>query len=825
MGTFIRDLRQGFRELIRRPAFSSAAVASLALGIGLTTTLFSVVNAVLLRPTPIARPDRLVEIYSGFSDFPQLTTSYPDYRSIRDGANALQGIAAHSFVRAILSTNDRPQLVRGEAVTASYFDVLGIRPSPGRGFSRDEDAAPGVAPVLVLSRGLWQRQFGGRADIVGTTIALSGHRYSVVGVAPRAFGGTIPGIPTDFWVPLTMIDRLAFSGVQWSSGDEPDATRLEQRGSRWLFVKGRLADGRTLNEARSQVETIFKRLRADHPATHKNVVPSVVSAAGIRFHPALDGYVRTASLVLLTAVGLVLLIACANVANMLLARGTARRREVAIRAAMGAGRSRIVRQLLSEGIVLAAAGGAAGALIAVWAGRAVEGFGTDLFPIPVEFNVSMDRTVLAFAIGVSILTAVLFGLAPALSASKLDLVSALKERAGDPGGPRRRISLRDALVVGQLALSLVLLTAGALLTRGLLAARATDIGYDPEPISSLSFNLQMNGYDQSRAIAFRDRAIEELRRLPGVAAVSYASRLPLAPDINMEGIKVPGHHGPSAEPTPVDAVFVGPDYFRTVDVPIVAGRGFSADDVRHERRVVIVNETMARRYWPDGSAVGRRIVVGDSDEDAREVIGIARDHNVRSVGEAPRPYLHMPAGRSTSINFIVRTTSGAVAALPMLREALWRLERDIVFTEDQSAAQIATATMAPTRLGAAMAGAFGALALLLAAVGLYGVIAYSVSLRTREVGIRMALGAARGQILRLVLSHGGRLALIGIALGTILSFAAGQVLESLLYGVSAFDPIAFAVASTVLLLVASLANLVPALAAARINPVAALMRD
>ena len=825
MGTFVRDLRQGLRQLIRRPGFSMAAIASLALGIGLTTTLFSVVNAVLLRPTPIARPDRLVEIYSGFSDFPQLTTSYPDFRSIREAADAFQGIAAHSFVRAILSTSNRPQLVTGEAVTASYFDVLGIVPSPGRGFRRDEDAAPGSAAVVVLSHGLWQRQFGGRADIVGTAIDLSGHRYSVVGIAPRAFGGTLPGVPTDFWVPLTMIDRLDFSGVQWSTGNEPGVRRLEQRGARWLFVKGRLAEGRTVLDARGQVETIFKRLRADYPATHKNVLPSVVSAAGIRFHPALDGYVRTASLVLLTAVGLVLLIACANVANMLLARGTARRREVAIRAAMGAGRGRIVRQLLSESLVLAVAGGSAGALIAMWAGRAVAGFGTDLFPIPVEFNVAVDRTVFAFVVGVSILTAVLFGLAPAMSASKLELVPALKASVADPGRRRRRISLRDALVVGQFALSLVLLASGALLTRGLLTARGTDIGYDAESIASLSFNLQMNGYDQSRAAAFRDRAIEELRGLPGVAAVSYASRLPLAPDINMEGIKVPGHHGPSAEPTPVDAVFVGADYFHAVGVPIVAGRALGADDVQHERRVVVVNETMARRYWPDGSAVGRRIVVGDSDDQVSEVVGVARDHKVRSVGEPPRPYLHLPAGPSTALTFIVRTTSPSISMLPTLRDALWRLERNIVFTADESAAEIAAATMAPTKIGAAMIGGFGALALLLAAVGLYGVIAYSVSLRTREVGIRMALGAERGQVLRLVLTEGGRLALIGTALGATASLAAGQVLESLLYGVSAFDPIAFGVAASVLLVVAAIANFVPALAAARIDPVAALARD
>ena len=826
MRTLVRDLRHGIRQLVRQPGFSLAAIGSLALGIGLTTTLFSVVNAVLLRATPIARPDRLVEIYSGFTDFPQLTTSYPDYQSIRESVDAFEGVAAHSYVRAILATRDRPRLVTGESVSANYFDVLGLHPSLGRGFRTDEAQAPGTSPVVVLSHGLWQRQFGGNPNVIGEALELSGRKYAIVGVAPRTFDGTVPGVPTDFWVPVTMVEQFEFSGVQWTADNDPGATRLEQRGTRWLFVKGRLAEGRTLEQARSQIDTLFKRLQADHPTTHKNVRPNVVAAAGVRFHPMLDGYVRVASAVLLTAVALVLIIACANVANMLLARSTARRRELAIRTAIGASRGRVIGQLLTEGLVLAGVGGAIGTLIALWAGRAVSGFGTRVFPIPVDFNVSLDATVLTFAIAVSLLTAMLFGLVPAWSASKLDLVSALKESsAGDSGGATRRVSLRDVLVAGQLALSLVLLVAGALLTRGLLVARGSDIGYDPQPITSLSFNLQMNGYDLERATSFQQRAIQALRALPGVAAVSYASRLPLASDINMEGVKVPGRHATGDDATPIDSVSVGTEYFRVVGVPIVAGRAFTTDDIEQQRRVVIVNETMAKRYWPGGSAIGRQVHLGDFDQPAHEVVGVARNHAVRSVAEEPRPYLHVPSRRSRDVGLVVRSTLPSASVIPMLRQALWQLEPNLVFTEDAAASDIVATTMAPTRIGAGLLGGFGALALLLAAVGLYGVIAYSVSLRTREVGIRIALGAARGQVVGLVLAQGGRLASIGLVLGTLASLGTGRVLASLLYGVSPFDPTAYAVAAALLALVAGAANLVPALTAARIDPLRALRRD
>ena len=824
MGVFLRDLRFGVRQLLQRPGFAAVAIGSLALGIGLNVTIFSVVNAVLLRGQPLERSDELVEIYSGLgADYPQLTTSYPDFQDIARGAPALAGVAGSSYVRGIVSTGGRGELITGETITPNYFSLLGIPIPLGRAFREDENLTPNAAPVIIVSHGLWQRSLGGNPRVIGTTVKISGFEYTVVGVAPRQFTGTIPGIPADFWVPLMMVERFAFSGVQSSSDEDAGTTRLTRRGSRWLFVKGRLAGGSTIEEARTQLETIYARLRVDYPVTNKDVTVNVVPAAGVRFHPMLDGYFKAASASLAAAVALVLLVACGNVASLLLSRASARRRELAIRAAVGASRRRLIQQLLAEGLVLAGAGGALGVAIAWWAGGALQGLtNTDVFPMQIRFDFAIDRTVLMFALATTMITTLVFALAPAWSASRPELVPALK--ASMEGDSRTRFSSRDALVVGQFALSAVLLVAGSLLMRGLAAAQATDLGYDPRPLASLTFNLGMNGYDASRAAPFRERALERLRALPGVVAVSTASRLPLSPDINMEGVRVEGHHTPDEQETPVDSVAVGPEYFATVEVPIVAGRAFTRNDSEPGRRVAIVNETLARQYWP-GGAVGQRFYRGGYHTEPWEIVGVAREHKVRSVGEAPRPYLHVPDSPDLSMSFVVRTATPPATAIPMLRDALWSIEPEIVFTEDVAAADVADTTMLPTRLAAILLGAFGALALGLAAIGLYGVVAYSVSQRTREIGIRVALGAQRASVLRLLASRGTRLAIAGLALGTLGAAAVGRLLVSMLYGVGAFDVIAFGAAAAVLLVIAGIANLVPALAAMRVDPVRALRSE
>jgi len=594
-----------------------------------------------------------------------------------------------------------------------------------------------------------------------------------------------------------------------------------------MFVSGRLADGHSLEEARAQVETIYARLRQENPESNKDVFPTLLAGASVRFHPMLDGYVQAASAGLLVAVTLVLAIACANVANMLLARSAARRREFALRAALGAGRGRIVRQLLVESLLLAALGGALGLAIAFGAGRLLSNFATDALPVPLKFSFAIDVGVLLYALAASLATAVLFGLAPALTASRIDLVPALKSDITGARPARQGLGLRDFLVAAQLATSMVLLIAGALLARGLFAARTTDLGFDPRRVAALSFNLQMNGYDLPRANALRERVLERLRSLPGVEAASLASRLPLAPDINMEGVRVPGRQGPDDDPVQVDAVSAGPGYFEATGIPIVQGRAFSEADSEGAPNVAVINETMARTYWPDESPLGKRFYMSEYDDPPYEVVGVSRDHKVRSVGEDPRPYLHKPwlQAPSRRIALVVRTSGPAAAALPSLRRAILELEPEIVFTDDATAEEIAQTTLAPTRIGAVVLASFGGLALLLATVGLYGLIAYSVGRRTREVGVRMALGARPREVLALVLCQGLKLALAGVGAGMLLAAVVARVLESMLYGVSAMDPLAYATSALVLLVAATLANALPAYRASRIEPMRALRHD
>jgi predicted permease len=825
MQAIVSDVRYALRTLLHKPGFTLVAVASLALGIGLNTTIFSVVNSVLLKKMPVKDPERLIEFYSNLSEeMPYLTTSYLDYRDLRDGVDAFEGLAAHALARGIFSRDGKSELVMGEVVTANYFDVLGIQPRFGRTFLPEEDEVEGAHPVVVISHGLWQRRMGGDPAVVGKTLRISGVEYSVIGIAPEGFSGAIPGLKPEFWAPTAMVQKLRFSGIQAESPSPTGTTRREKRGTRWLFVKGRLAPGRRLEEARAQTATVLARLQKEYPETNEKLKGVVLPSAGVRFHPMLDSILNQAGAVLLVAVGLVLLIACANVANMLLARASNRGREIAVRLSVGASRGQLLRQLMCESFVLAALGTVAGLALAAIAGQVLSALQPPL-PIPVTFAVGIDLTVIAYAIALAFATAIFFGLAPAWRASRPDLVPALKgDSAATQGGPRRGSFLSKTLVVGQLAVSLVLLVAGALFTRALFEAQNADLGFDPAGIVSLSFDLGMNNYSLEEVDAFQPQMVERLEGLPGVEAVCLAVRMPLAPDINMEGVQIPGHHRPDDEPTAIDSTYVDADYFRVVGVPIVEGRGFDPSDREGSPKVVIVNQAMAERYWPNQSALGKRIYTEGFDGPSFEIVGVARDHKVRSVGEEPRPYIHFAWAQSPSslTTVMVRVRGRADAALPILEREILAMNPEIVFTEKATAQEVVDFTLLPTRAGAGLLGAFGALALALAAVGLYGVIAYSVSRRTREVGLRMALGARGSDVVRMILSSGLRLTLVGVAIGAVASAFLAQVLEAYLYGVSSIDPIAYLGSALILIAVAVAANIVPALRASRVSPMSAL---
>jgi predicted permease len=657
--------------------------------------------------------------------------------------------------------------------------------------------------------------------VLSRRIELSGLEYTVVGVAPPEFTGSIPGLPAEFWAPIMMVEKLTFNGIQ-SQTPSPGDTRPVQRGTRWLFVKGRLAPGKTIEQARAQVETIVARLTREHPVVNKDLRAAVLPARRERFHPLLDGILTPAAAVLMGAVGLVLLIACGNVASMLLARASTRQREIALRLAIGADRGRLVRQLLAESLALAALGGLAGLGLALAANQALAAWQP---PVPVElaFNYELDVRVLAFAVAVTLATTIVFGLVPALRASRPDLVPALRGEAGSTGSARG-LHLRDALVTAQLALSLVLLVSGALLVRGLVRAQGIHPGFDPARLAVLGFNLKMNGYSREQAVVLQRRLVDRVRALPGVERVALVSRAPLASDINMEGIRIPAQHAPDDEPALVDATSVEPDYFAALGLPVLEGRGLTDADDDGAPRVVVVNQAMAQRYWPGRSPVGERLYTDGFDQPPHQVVGVVPDYKVRGLGESPRPYLHFPWRQQPglSVTLLARTAGEAESALSAIRQAVLAEEPRIVFDEDGTAVDLLRVTLAPTRAAAALLAGVGALALLLASIGLYGVVSYAVAQRTREVGVRMALGATIDDVIRLVLRRGMGLAAAGVGIGAVAAAAVTRVLSSLLYGVSAVDPLAFAAAAAVLLVVALLANVAPARRAARVDPMVAL---
>jgi len=815
----VKDLRYSARQLVKSPAFSAVAILSLALGIGVNTTIFSFVNAVLLRPLPVAAPEELVEIYTQAGDgYPYETSSFPDYRDMRDESSSFSGILAQEVTILNLDRGEGPsQLVFGQAVTGNYFDVLGVEAELGRTFAPEEYATPGTHPVAVLGSAFWNKHFNAAPDAVGSTIKVNGQTLTVIGVLPDEFNGTYPVFAPDVYTTMAMQVLLNPSG--------PDPEYLEARGSRSLFLTGRLRAGVSMSEAEAELRLIMARLGEEFPDTNEDRTVNLMPSEDVRLHPFVDGAIIPVAGLLMGIVGLVLIIACANVANMLLSRASARRQEIAVRLALGAGRGRLIRQLLTESTLLSVVGGAVGLLLAYWATGLILAFQPPI-PVSVAIDVGLDVRVLGFTLLAALLTGIAFGLVPALQASRPELVGALRDEAARGGGKARRFSLRNALVVAQVAMSLVLLIAAGLFLRSLRSAQSLDPGFRIDGIALIATPLDLVGYGDEQAEIFADEVLADVRAMPGVASAAWAELVPVGMGVQLNGIRVEGVAVPEDEPLPeIDAAPVGPGYFETFEIPLVAGRDFTAADDEGAAPVAIVNEAFVRRFWPGESGIGKRIARG-REGDWMEVVGVARDHKIRTLGEDFRPRVHTPLGQNFSpfLTLAVRTGDDASAALMVeqLRSHLLTLDPDLVFLQASTMRENLEITTFPVRLGAQLLSVFGFLALGLAAVGLYGVVAFAVSRRTHEIGLRMALGAEHGDVLGLVVRQGMGVVLVGVTVGLLAATGVTWLLSNFLYGIGAVDPLTFIATSLVLIAVALIANYIPARRAAAVDPLIAL---
>ena len=691
---------------------------------------------------------------------------------------------------------------------------------------REEYAAQGASPVTVISYRFWQTRFGGDPAVVGKTFRLNGIPYSIVGVAPATFGGMVPAVTSQMWVPSAMVEHVEPFGDQRSTGKPVAATltRLENRGRHWMWMKGRMRPGVTLAQVRAEFDGMARQLGTEFPETNAQERISIVPSRDVRINPDVDGVITGAGLVLLAAVAMVLIVACANLANLTMARAAGRRREVAVRLALGAARGRLVRQLLTESIVLALVGGALAVPLAAGIARLIAGVH---FPLPMDIGLAIapDWRVLAYTFVVAMATGVVFALIPALQASRPDLVPALKQAGGWSQRKGRRVELRDALVVVQMAVSLLLVVVGALLVRSLAVAGKVNLGYDGDHVAVLNMALEMNGYDRDRGAGFLETARQRLEAMPQVQSVSLTSRSPLALNNNSFGLYIDGaQRSESDKPYETEGAYVDEKYLETLGVPLLAGRFIEVADRTESRRVAVITKSMAEKYWPGGVAIGKEFRMRWGAEPYR-IVGVVGDYKVMTPGETPRPYLHFPFGtRESYAEVIVRTRPPAQPLVPVLERELRALDPNLAFLKTGTLRENADTRLFPVRAGALLIGIFGVLALLVAAVGLYGVIAYSVSRRVREIGIRKALGAQPRALVQMVLGEGMVLVAIGGAVGAVLAGLGARVLSSALF-VQPFDAISFALAFVVLASVALVANVVPAARAARVDPIIALHQE
>jgi putative ABC transport system permease protein len=819
MESLWQDLRHSLRALRRSPAFTIAAVASLALGIGANTLIFTFLNALFFKSLPVTEPDRLVALYSVDLEKQDLMSlSYPDFEDVRREAGRLfSRLAVFRNVPVALSGDGgEPAQLQGQIVSGSYFDVLGLRPAAGRFFLRDEDATPGTHPVAVLSHNLWQSRFGSDAGVVNRTVRLNGQSFTVVGIAPPQFKGlSILDMPPDLWIPAAMHRALL-------KGPMADAT--ERRNALVFSGVARLAPGASLDQARSSLSNLGLQLERDYPDTHQGIGLTAIPLARAMLPPGQRGRLVLSGGLLAAVVGSLLLIAGANVANLLLAQALARSGEIAVRLSLGAGRARLIRQLLTEGALLGVLGGVAGLLIAVWGRNVLWALRPPFFPDSLDLG--LDARVFGFTLVVSLATGILFSLAPVFQSLKLHLTSALsgEARTGGVRGEGSSATLRELLIAGQVALSVVMLAGAALFLRSLLAAEKIDPGFETRKLFVIPLDLGSQGYKPPQAQEFYRRAVERVSALPGVRSAAVASRFLLLPGGLRQSVAAEGQTAPAEGAlgllTGVNTV--GPGYFGTVGMTLRAGRAFTPADRLETTPVVVINETLARQLWSGQPAIGKRLSLDDGE--LLEVIGIAADARYAGLREPPQPYLYRPVLQSFAPMMMlhVRTAGDPKPMLERVRRELEALDPNLPLLEPRTIGQIRNLSLWAPRMGAGLLTVFGLLALILAALGIYGVVAYSIGQRQREIGIRMAVGAGRPEVLRLILRQGMAPVVIGLVVGLAGAVAGARAISALLFGVGAADPLSLGGAAVLLALVALAAVYGPARRASGLDPITAL---
>jgi predicted permease len=815
------DIRYACRWLLRSPGFAVVAMLSLGLGIGANTAIFAVLDAMLLRPLPVADPSRLVDLYTSGADGDAYSTnSVPDLQDFSARATTVEGIAAYTPMFAPVTSRERTRLAFGEIVSGNYFQVFGIPAQLGRTLLPEDDVV-GAPATVVISEALWRREFAADPGVVGRALRIRGTPHTIVGVIGSAFPGMVPLLAPEMWVALSRFEDIEPAGINEVVPSPTGTNRLTRRGQRWLFAKARLKPGVSVDQARAELQVLAAQIAAANQPTNRTRRVTVRATSLTRVHPELDGLLTWILSGTMLAVGLVLLIACANVAGMLLARASAREREISIRLALGAGRGRLVQQLLVESVILGGAGGAVGIALAWWLTRALASMELPI-PFPISLNLHIDARVLGFSLAAALATGIVAGLAPALRSTRVDLMTALKGNLTGARAAGRRWTLRDGLVVGQMAVTTLLLVMAGLLLRSLMASQHADVGFKSDGLALVSTDTQLARYSDERGHQFFDEAMRRVRALPGVESVALASRLPFSLNFNRYNIAIPDHQkSPDEMGASIDSSIVSPEYFGTIGLGIVQGRGFVDQDQPKTPPVVVINETMARQYWPAGNAIGQRVFERTlSSGHSFEIVGIVADHKTRTVGESSHPSIYFAtAQRWQGFNVLVARTRGDEhALLDAMRRTALEIDPSLLLIDRQTMRDQMSAMLFPVRAAAALVTVFGAVGLLLAAIGLYGVIAFSVARRAREIGIRVAIGARPNAVLGLIMRQGLTLALIGLVTGGVLAAAATRIVAGALYGIRPSDPVSWGIAALVLLTVAALANFIPAQRAMRLDP-------